>query len=161
MCPRQDLNLDLLLRREPFYPVELQGRAMHYSMSSKTYILKPHMPVNNFPPMTPQTDPRNDHLLELVEENNKMLKQMRRGQRLDRFLRILYWLVIIGIAVGSFYYLQPWIEQMMGIYSSVAESMGKAGEVGIPGFSLDDLMHLLPGGESAEVVATTTPPSAS
>lgn len=117
------------------------------------------MVVENFPPPPSHNDPRTEHLLELVEENNKMLKKMRRGQTFDRVLRIIYWLVLIGIAVGSFYYLQPWLEQMMGVYGNITESMGRAGEVGIPGFSLDDLLKYLPGAESVEPHTTTTPSS--
>lgn len=49
-------------------------------------------------------------LYELVEENNQMLKKMRRNMRISSIFRIVYWAAIIGSAVGLYYYLQPFVE---------------------------------------------------
>lgn len=60
-----------------------------------------------------------EELLELTRENNKILKQMRRSLMWGRALRIVYWLVILGVAIGSFYFLQPYIENLQEVYSNV------------------------------------------
>ena len=112
------------------------------------------MVVENFPP--PPSSVQQERLMKLVQENNKMLKKMRRGQTIDRVMRIVYWLILIGIAVGSFYYLQPWIQQMTEMYSSIVQSIGQPGEVGIPGFSLDDIMKFIPGFDVVEPHTATT-----
>jgi hypothetical protein len=61
-------------------------------------------------------DPESKKLLQdtfaLAEDNNNMLHKIRRGQKWASFTRMMYWLIIIGISVGSFYYLQPYIDQM-------------------------------------------------
>jgi len=54
----------------------------------------------------------------LAEENNDILRSIQRSMRLARFMSILYWVFIIGSAVGAYYLIQPYIEQIMGIYGS-------------------------------------------
>ena len=60
-------------------------------------------------------DPESKELLqntfELAEENNKMLRHIRRSQKIASFVRIVYWLVIVGIGVGAFYFLEPYLNQ--------------------------------------------------
>jgi hypothetical protein len=51
--------------------------------------------------------------LNTVEENNRMLRRMRRAQKVASFMRFLYWILIIGIAVGAFYFLQPYVDSIM------------------------------------------------
>ena len=52
----------------------------------------------------------------LSEENHDMLRSMQRSMRLGRFMSILYWVFIIGSTVGAYYLIQPYLEQVMGIY---------------------------------------------
>ncbi len=51
-----------------------------------------------------------DRLMHLSEENNKMLHRLQRGMRISRYLRILYFIIIIGVSIGAFYYLQPVVD---------------------------------------------------
>ena len=53
--------------------------------------------------------------LEIAQENNKILKKIQRGMRLGSFFSILYWLFILGTAVGAYYFLQPFVESFGGI----------------------------------------------
>ena len=66
-------------------------------------------------------DPESKKLLEenlrLAEENNKMLRSLHRSMRLRRFVSIIYWVLIIGSTVGAYYFIQPYIEQVVGVYS--------------------------------------------
>ncbi len=68
-------------------------------------------------------DPHDKHLLEeaveLSRENNKILKSMQRSARIGRIITILYWTVIIGATVGAFYAIQPYIEQLLSVYSGI------------------------------------------
>ena len=57
--------------------------------------------------------------LELSRENNKMLKKIISSQRWARTFRIFYWLIIIGASVGAYYYVQPYVEQILGGYQSL------------------------------------------
>ncbi len=56
----------------------------------------------------------------LGEENNQILRSMRRGQRLGNIMRAMYWIFIIGSAVGAFYFFQPVFEQVMKMYKTVS-----------------------------------------
>jgi hypothetical protein len=61
-------------------------------------------------------DPESKKLLEetfsLAEDNNKMLHKIRSMQKWASFMRVMYWLIIIGVSVGSFYFLQPYVNEV-------------------------------------------------
>ena len=57
----------------------------------------------------------------LAEENNQMLHSMRRSQRWSSIARAIYWVFIIGSAVGAYYFIQPYIDQMMQLYGSASD----------------------------------------
>lgn len=54
----------------------------------------------------------------LAEENNKMLHLMRRSQRVSQFMSLLYWVLIIGSAVGAYVLIQPYVDQVVETYGS-------------------------------------------
>lgn len=59
----------------------------------------------------------------LAEENNKMLHSMRRSMRMGNIARGVYWIFIIGSAVGAFYLLQPYIDQLKDVYSGAGSML--------------------------------------
>ncbi|HPS21333.1 MAG TPA: hypothetical protein PLO44_00810 [Candidatus Paceibacterota bacterium] len=59
----------------------------------------------------------------LVKENNQMLHKIRRSQRIANFTRFLYWLIIIGITVGAFYFVQPYIDQLQGLMGNTGDAL--------------------------------------
>ncbi len=59
----------------------------------------------------------------LAEENNNMLHEMRRAQRVARFMTFVYWIFIIGSAVGAYYIIQPYVDQLSGAYNSATETL--------------------------------------
>lgn len=68
-------------------------------------------------------DPESKKLLEatyaLEKENNKMLHSMKRSMVMARIMSILYWIIIIGISVGAYYYIQPYVNQIIKTYGTV------------------------------------------
>lgn len=72
-------------------------------------------------------DPESKELLKatykLVEENNSMIKKMYRHQRLSSLFRILYWVIVFGIGIGLFYYLQPYVDQFKGFVSDTTTTL--------------------------------------
>lgn len=70
-------------------------------------------------------DPQSKKLLEdtfaLVEENNKLLQGMRRSLRNQRILSIIYWVFIIGSAVGAYYFIQPYVDQLIALYRNAGD----------------------------------------
>lgn len=60
----------------------------------------------------------------LAEENNDILRAIRRSMRLARFMSILYWIFIIGSAVGAYYLIQPYIDSVTNAYGGAKSSFG-------------------------------------
>ncbi len=80
--------------------------------------------------------------LKLEEENNKLLKKINRSIQWGRFVKAVYWLVIIGSTVGAYYLLQPIFESFKGTLgglSSGVQNIQKAGN------SLPNIGKLLEG----------------
>ena len=65
---------------------------------------------------------------QLAEETNEEMHKMRRAQRFRFYINVLYWLIITGVAVGSFYALQPYIAQLQDVYSSIKSGVQGFGE---------------------------------
>jgi len=70
-----------------------------------------------------------DETIELARENNKLIKKIHRSIVIGRTFRILYWVVIIGFALGLFYFLQPYIELLGTLYGNVQDTVHSAQEV--------------------------------
>lgn len=71
--------------------------------------------------MDPESKRLLEETLELTQENNKMLHKVRSVQQWATFWSLLKVFLIVGIALGSFYFLQPYIDQLMSIYSGALE----------------------------------------
>ncbi len=79
-------------------------------------------------------DPESKQLLEntyaLSEENNKMLHSMRRAQKIASFMRVMYWIVIIAITFGSYYFLQPYVTQLQKFMQDSGASIDQLKNIG-------------------------------
>jgi len=64
--------------------------------------------------MTPEERSMLINTAALVEENNKLLKSMRRSARWQSTFQIIYWVLIIGLTFGAFYFIQPYINSLSG-----------------------------------------------
>lgn len=67
-----------------------------------------------------------DDLTDLVEENQRMLKNLYQRARLATVVVFIKWFVIIGITIGSFYYIQPFINSLVGIYGGMTGGDGES-----------------------------------
>lgn len=61
--------------------------------------------------------------LELEKDNNKMLHSMLRSQHISNIMSFVYWIFIIGSAVGAYYLIQPYVDQLKGAYDSASETI--------------------------------------
>ena len=50
-----------------------------------------------------------EKLLYISEQNNRLLRRMRREVLIARYIHVLYWIIIVGIAVMSYNYLKPYL----------------------------------------------------
>jgi len=80
-------------------------------------------------PMDPELKRALDETLKLSRENNQMLQAMRRSMRLGRIMSFLYWALIIGTAFGAYYFIQPYIDQLMGVYGGAKSNLDGMGSI--------------------------------
>ena len=83
----------------------------------------------------------------LSRENNAILRKMRRSALVSSFFRILYIVVILGLTFGSYYLIQPYIDQFKGVYGTVQDSVGKVQNAGSSLGNLTDLLESLKAGQ--------------
>ncbi len=55
----------------------------------------------------------------LMTENNRMTRAVYRHTRFSSLFSVLKWIIIIGFSVGAFYFVQPYLEGLMGAYTTV------------------------------------------
>ena len=55
----------------------------------------------------------------MTEENNKLLRKMHRAALWGRIFHFLYWSIIIGLSIGAYYFIQPYVDQVKGVYTGV------------------------------------------
>lgn len=65
--------------------------------------------------MTPEERSLLERTHALVEENNNILRKMRRAGRWSAVFRIIYWVLIIGLGLGAYYALQPYLMSAVNI----------------------------------------------
>lgn len=66
-----------------------------------------------------------DELLRLERENNQILHSVRRKQHWQTFMAVIYWLVLLGGAVAAYHFLEPYLAQLIKMYNSIQDSVGK------------------------------------
>lgn len=59
-----------------------------------------------------------ERLMAITEENNKLLHKLWRTARWARFVRVVYWIILIGVSIGALYYLQPFIDQITNFFGA-------------------------------------------
>ena len=70
--------------------------------------------------MDPESKKLLEETLSLVEENNKLLRKVRGVQKRQTLWTIFKLLVIAGLTLGSFYYLEPYVNKVMDAYNQIS-----------------------------------------
>jgi hypothetical protein len=73
--------------------------------------------------MSPEEREMLEKSLTLVEENHKMLRSLTRSMKWGRVMHMIYWALIIGSTVGAYYFVQPYIDQVIGAYGGAKNSL--------------------------------------
>ena len=58
-------------------------------------------------------------IMEVLKANNAVLRSIQSRARWSMIFSVLRWLVIIGVAIGAYYYLQPYLQQLADVYQKV------------------------------------------
>lgn len=56
----------------------------------------------------------------LNKENNELLKKIRKSQKWSQTSKAIYWFIIIAFGFGAWYFVQPYLESVLSVYSSVS-----------------------------------------
>jgi hypothetical protein len=73
-------------------------------------------------PMTPEEKSLLQRSLKLAEENNDILRSMRRSGRIGTAMHVLYWAIIIITSFGAYYFIQPYLSLLTGLSGSSSSS---------------------------------------
>ncbi|KKU67996.1 MAG: hypothetical protein UX89_C0009G0030 [Parcubacteria group bacterium GW2011_GWA2_47_16] len=92
--------------------------------------------------MTPEEKILLERAVHLGEENNKILRGIRRTNRLGFAWKIVYWAIIIGVSYGAYVYIQPYIDILMQEYAKIK---GTVNSVQKTATQIPDLGKLLDG----------------
>lgn len=68
--------------------------------------------------------------IKITQDNNRLLRSMHRAMQWGRFVRIIYWVIIIGSALGVYYYVEPIIGNLRGGVDSAFSGLEKLQEIG-------------------------------
>lgn len=60
--------------------------------------------------MEPEDKKMLEKIYELTEENNEIIRKVRSTQKRVFLFQIIRWFLIIGISIGAFYFLQPYVD---------------------------------------------------
>ncbi len=55
-------------------------------------------------------------VLELEQKNNKMLNSIQKSMFWSKVFRAIYWVIIVAVSIGAYYYIQPYIDQAISAY---------------------------------------------
>ena len=64
-----------------------------------------------------------EEIFHLTVENNEILRSIRRQQHIGNAFRFLYWLVILGVLGGAYYYVKPVVDNFAGGQVKVGETL--------------------------------------
>ena len=73
--------------------------------------------------MTPEERSLLERTHKLAEENNEILRSIRRTNRFSVIMRVLYWAIILVVSFGAYYFIQPYLETMLGAYDQIQGSL--------------------------------------
>lgn len=123
-CPRQESDLQLRLRTAQLYPFNYESNVSDDWTKRLYHILRTIVFSVIVLPMNPEERSLLERTHKLAEENNEILRSIRRTNRFSLALRITYWVIIIVVSFGAYYLIQPYVEMLMGSYSQIQGGIG-------------------------------------
>ena len=76
--------------------------------------------------MTPEEKSLLEQTHRLAEENNDILRSLRRSRRMSTILTIFYWVVIVVVSVGSYYFVEPYMKLLPNVMGAIQGDVNSA-----------------------------------
>ena len=73
--------------------------------------------------MTPEERSLLERTYKIAQENNEILRKMRSVSRWATAFKVFYWVVILGLSFGAFYAIQPYMNQVLSMYSEAQSNI--------------------------------------
>jgi len=74
--------------------------------------------------------------IKISKENNELLLKIRNVQRWSQITRYLYWFVLLGISLGAFYFVKPYLNNLLSLYTG--GDLGSIPNIGDMGKNLNN-----------------------
>ena len=58
-----------------------------------------------------------EEILKTTKENQEKINKVLSFQKWSQITRVFYWLILIGVSVGAFYFTKPYLNSLLNIYS--------------------------------------------
>lgn len=68
--------------------------------------------------------------LKLSKENNGLLLELYKIQHRAQITRILYWCLIILVSIGAFYFLKPYLGNLLNVYTGGVSGINNISDIG-------------------------------
>lgn len=78
--------------------------------------------------MTPEDRFMLERALKLAEENNAILRKIRRASFWRNVISVVYWVLIIGLSIGAYYLIQPYTNFLMSVGGGDIQTFQKAAD---------------------------------
>lgn len=72
--------------------------------------------------MTPEERAILENTYELAKENNSLLRSLNRRARLGTAVKVFYWIIIIGLSFGAFYFIEPYLNFLKGVENKITSN---------------------------------------
>jgi fructoselysine-6-P-deglycase FrlB-like protein len=69
-------------------------------------------------------------LMALTKENNEYLRKIDRRQRYNMYWKTFVFIIAVGSALGLYYVVQPYVDQIGEIYGQMEQSFVQFGSLG-------------------------------
>ena len=96
--------------------------------------------------MDPNIEARLKSIEEKLDKTYNLVFKVRRVQKHSQMFRIFYWTVIILATLGAFYYIQPYLNQLLETYTGIQTTQEKLQQYSMPDLnSLNSILDQLKG----------------
>jgi len=93
--------------------------------------------------MTPEEKALLERTYAIAEENNELLRKIRRSSQISAIVRITYWVIIIFLSFGAYYFIQPYFTTLLGVTDQAGGVSGIQNNINQAQNTVDSLRELL------------------
>ncbi len=70
-----------------------------------------------------------EELMDMVDENRALLKKIEQRMRVNQAIKVVYWVIIVGLGVLGYYAAQPYLERIQGAYQGIQSSVDSVSDI--------------------------------